>query len=107
MTNSGLASTEEIDKMVLEIVGDHLGRPAPTLSLDDDIVQDLGCGSLDKMELMMTVEELFSIEIPDEVTATIRTIGDIANVIARAGLGANHIDNARKTWKIASRGEYA
>lgn len=105
MASSDSMSTTKISKMVLEIVGDHLGRPAPTLSLSNNIVEDLGADSLDKMELIMTVEELFSIEISDEVAATIQTIEHVVRAVARAGLSAGQVDTARRTWKIASRGE--
>ena len=105
MTNPPLASTDEICEMVLEIVGDHLGRPSPTLSLGNDIAADLGADSFDKMELIMTIEELFSIQICRDVTKAIQTIGDVVDAIARAGLSARHISRVKGAWKHASRGE--
>jgi len=76
--NSSLGSTEEA---ILRIVGDHLGIPGPTLSLDARIIEDLGADSLDLLELIMTIEELFEIRIPEEHIAGICRLGDIVAAI--------------------------
>ena len=76
--NSVLVSTEET---VLRIVGDHLGIPGPTLSLDSHIMHDLGADSLDRLELIMTIEELFGIKIAEKDIAGIERIGDIVAAI--------------------------
>ena len=67
--------------LVLRVVGDHLGIPAPALSLQDHINIDLGADSLDRLELIMTIEELFEIKISDKETEKIKTIGDITKLV--------------------------
>jgi acyl carrier protein len=45
-------------------------------------VEDLGADSLDTVELVMALEEEFSIEIPDEDAEKIATVGDAVNYIS-------------------------
>ncbi|MGB3137724.1 MAG: acyl carrier protein, partial [Nodosilinea sp.] len=42
---------------------------------------DLGADSLDTVELVMALEEEFSIEIPDEAAESIATVQDAVNFI--------------------------
>lgn len=77
------SNVESIEEMVLRIVGDHLGIPGPALSLDSHITQDLGADSLDRLELIMTVEELFAIKIPEENIVCIERIDDIVSAIKK------------------------
>ena len=44
---------------------------------------DLGADSLDKIELMMALEDEFSCEITDEVADTILTVSDVRNFLER------------------------
>jgi acyl carrier protein len=97
------APVEKIREMVLEIVADHMGRPAPTLLATNSIQEDLGADSLDKMELVMTVEELFGISIADECTAGILTIDDIVEAIASTSLEASQLAVVERTWRMVSR----
>ncbi len=49
------------------------------------LVDDLGADSLDLVELIMTMEEQFDVEIPDEEAETMRTVGDaIAYIKAKS-----------------------
>lgn len=93
----------EINEMVLEIVGDHMGIPAPTLSPNNSIAEELGADSLDKMELIMTVEELFGIKIPNNQISSIKYIRDIISAIESASLSYSHIEKVKKSWKMVSR----
>ena len=47
------------------------------------ITDDLGADSLDVVDLVMDLEDAFSIEIPDEAMADIKTIGDIVTYIEK------------------------
>ncbi|MBE6838482.1 MAG: acyl carrier protein [Ruminococcus sp.] len=58
------------------------------LDVDDDkvtaaasIQEDLGADSLDLVDLVMSFEEEFDMEIPDEAVENIKTVGDIVKYI--------------------------
>ena len=45
------------------------------------IQDDLGADSPDVVELLMTIEDEFSLEIPDEDIENIKTVGDLVSYI--------------------------
>ena len=51
------------------------------LTLDTNFVGDLGADSLDQVELLMTFEEVFDIEVSDADAWQIETIGDAVKYI--------------------------
>ena len=91
---------DDIREIVLEIIGDHLGLPAPTLSLENNIAYDLGADSLDKMELIMTIEELFNIKILDQDFSSIEIIGDVVDAIHKTSITKEQIELSKDTWRI-------
>lgn len=60
------------------IVAEQLGVPKSKIrlesSLESSLVDDLGADELDGVELIMTLEEEFNIEIPDEESEKITTV---------------------------------
>jgi len=68
---------ETTEDRVKRIVSHHLGLPAETLNAAADIVKDLGADSLDRVEIVMCVEDEFGIEISDEDAEPFRSIADI------------------------------
>jgi acyl carrier protein len=71
--------------MVLEkvksIMVDQLGVDEDKVTMDASIIDDLGADSLDVVDLIMSLEEEFDIEIPDEDVENIKTVGDIVKYI--------------------------
>ena len=47
------------------------------ISMTSDLIDDLNADSLDIVEITMSVEEYFGIEIPDNKIETMLTVGDI------------------------------
>jgi acyl carrier protein len=66
---------------IKNIVVDQLGVSADEVTLEASIIDDLGAGSLDIVELVMAFEEEFGVEIPDEAAEKIATIGDIVSYL--------------------------
>ena len=64
-----------------EIVAEQLDTDAEKVTMDSNITEDLGADSLDTVDLVMSIEEAFDIEIPDEAVEKIKTVGDIVNYI--------------------------
>lgn len=68
---------EDIKKVVVE----QLGVSESEIKRESSFVDDLGADSLDTVELVMALEEAFSIEIPDEDAEKIKTIGDTISYV--------------------------
>ncbi len=66
---------------IKEILADQLDAAADSMTMESDIAADLGADSLDVVELLMTIEDEFEVEIPDEEIENIKTIGDLVKYI--------------------------
>ena len=60
---------------VKKIVADKLQVGADQVTMEASFVEDLGADSIDQMELVMGLEEEFGLEIPDEDSEKITTVG--------------------------------
>ena len=52
-----------------------------SITMDTNLIDDLGADSLDVVELIMGLETEFDIEIPDEDAEKISTVGDAVDYI--------------------------
>ncbi len=77
-----MASVEE---KVKECIVTQLGVNEDEVTKEASFFDDLGADSLDIVELVMAFEEKFGIEIPDEDTEKIRTVGDAVKYITEKG----------------------
>ncbi len=66
---------------VKSIIVDQLDVEEEKVTLDANIQEDLGADSLDIVDLVMSFEEEFDIEIPDDQVENIKTVGDIVKYI--------------------------
>ena len=71
-----------LDK-IKEIVAENLGAELEDLTPETSFKEDLGADSLDLMEMVMALEDEYSIEIPTEDLEQILTIGDVVNYIEK------------------------
>lgn len=55
--------------------------PLEKITVDADLREDLGLDSLDLMELVMSAEEEYRIEIPEEKWHKVKTIGDVLKLL--------------------------
>lgn len=69
---------------VQKIVAEQLGVDAKEVTDKANFAEDLGADSLDTVELVMAIEEEFSIEIPDEEAEQIATLGQAIEFIEKA-----------------------
>ncbi len=70
-----------IEERVKNIIVEQLGVEATQVTEGAKFVEDLGADSLDTVELVMALEEEFSVEIPDEDAEKIASVGDAINYI--------------------------
>ena len=66
----------EIEQKVKEIIVDKLGVDEAKVTMDANFISDLNADSLDTVDLIMEFEKEFGIEIPDEDTGKISTVGE-------------------------------
>lgn len=66
---------------VKEILADQLDINAEDIELSSNLSDDLGADSLDAIDIVMTVEDQYSIEVPDEVIEAMKTVEDIVGFI--------------------------
>lgn len=62
---------------LITLVSEQLSRDESDISMKSNFIDDLGADSLDTVELVLTLEDEFNIEIPDEVASTLLTVGDV------------------------------
>jgi len=72
---------ETADK-VKEIISQQLDVDMGQIKEESQFIEDLGADSLAIVELVLAFEEQFDIEIPDEDTEKIRTVGDAVTYIS-------------------------
>jgi len=70
-----MAST--IDEQILQSIADILEISPDLVTPDKHFINDLGATSLDIVELIMTLEERFQIEVPDELAEQVQTVRDV------------------------------
>ena len=72
-----------IEDKVVEIIMEQLDVTKEECVPEASFIDDLGADSLDIVELIMALEENFSIEISDDELRKIRTIQDSINFIKK------------------------
>ena len=71
----------DIFEQVKKIHCDQLDLEEEQVNEDSEVIDDLGADSLDIVDLVMTLEEEFDTEIPDEDIENLKTVGDIVKYI--------------------------
>ena len=71
--------------MVLEkvkaILAEQFDVEEDKITADTDLQEDLGADSLDVVDLLMSIEDEFEIEVPDDEIENLKTVGAIVNYI--------------------------
>lgn len=70
-----------IFEKVAAILAEQLDAEEESITLETNLVDDLGADSLDVVDLVMTLEDEFDMEIPDEDIENVRTVGDIVKYL--------------------------
>jgi acyl carrier protein len=56
-----------------------MGMAPEKIHETDELINDLGCDSLDVTEIAIEAEDHFTISVPDDVAQHSRTVGDIVD----------------------------
>ncbi len=68
---------------VVGILASQFDVDEDEITLDTDLVNDLNADSLDFVDLIMTFEDEFSMEFPEELADSFKTVGDIVDYIEK------------------------
>jgi acyl carrier protein len=69
------------EERVKNIIVEQLNVDLDAVTNDASFIEDLGADSLDIVELVMTMEEEFDLEIPDEDAEKIKSVGDVISYV--------------------------
>ncbi len=64
-----------------EILVEQLDVEEDAVTMEASLADDLNADSLDLVDLVMSVEDEFDVEVPDDAIEGIKTVGDIVNYI--------------------------
>ena len=74
-------ATQGVAEGLREIMAARLGLPAEQLVPEARLVEDLGLDSLDAVELAISVERKFDIEVPEEELTKLKTVADMVALV--------------------------
>ncbi len=73
-----------IFEKIRAILAEQLDVAEDEITMESNIAEDLGADSLDVVDLIMSIEDEFDIEVPDTEVENIKTVGDVVNYIESA-----------------------
>lgn len=72
-----MSNFEKVKNLLVE----NLGVAEEKVTLESEIIKDLGADSLDLVEMLLAMEENFGITISDDQTENIKTVKDIVDIV--------------------------
>ena len=66
---------------VREIICDQLDLDEDRVTMDSNLLEDFDADSLDIVDLSMTLEDEFGLEMPDDKIEGFHTVGDVVRYI--------------------------
>lgn len=79
-----MATNQEILSKIAEIVNDVAGVPVEDVKPEKSFVDDLDIDSLSMVEIVYSLQEAFSVDIPDDDVKSLRTVQDAVDYIEKA-----------------------
>lgn len=68
---------EKIQKILAEL----LSIDENTITMDSLIIDELGADSLDLVDAIVTINDEFGVEVPDDEVENLRSVGDVVKYI--------------------------
>ena len=66
---------------IRELLAEQLDIDEDKITMDSDILEDFEADSLDVVDMVMTLEDEFGVEVPDEQIENFRTVGDVVRFV--------------------------
>ncbi len=68
---------------VIDVISQATKKNASEISETTNFIDDLNLDSLDMVELMMKMEDEFGVEIPEDETENLKTVGDVLSYLEK------------------------
>ncbi|MBM4314144.1 MAG: acyl carrier protein [Deltaproteobacteria bacterium] len=75
-----------LEEKVISVIIEQLDVTREECSTEASFIDDLGADSLDLVELIMEMEEIFNVQIADNELEKIRTIGNVLDYLKSKGV---------------------
>ncbi len=72
---------EEIFKKIQKLLSAQFDVSEDKITMQTDIAKDLGADSLDVIDILMSVEDEFKIEVPDEDAENVKTVEQMVEYV--------------------------
>ena len=73
--------TKETFEKIRALLAELLDVDTAKITMICDIMSDFEADSLDIVDMVMTLEDEFGIEVPDDAIENLRTVGDVVNFV--------------------------
>ncbi|HOQ39548.1 MAG TPA: acyl carrier protein [Fervidobacterium sp.] len=70
-----------MEEKVFQIIADQLGIDVGDVTIEKNLMEDLGADSLDIVDLVMAFEDQFGVKISDQDLSKIKTVKDVIEAI--------------------------
>ena len=68
---------------VREMLAKQLNLSPDKITMESDVVKDLGADSLDVVELLISLEDNYGVSIPEDDIVNVKTVKDIVEMIGK------------------------
>ena len=85
----GAMDEPEVFNRVTEVIARVLDVDADRVTLESHLVTDLGADSIDRMTLLMAIEDTFQERVPEDLLPSFNTVGAIVSYITDRVRAAN------------------
>lgn len=71
----------DVFEKIRALLAEQLDIDPSKITMDSDIMSDFEADSLDIVDIVMTLEDEFGVEVPDDAIETLHTVGDVVNFV--------------------------
>ena len=77
----GVLTIMDTFERIRELLAEQLDIDEDKITMDSDILEDFEADSLDIVDMVMTLEDEFGVEVPDEQIENFHTVGDVVRYV--------------------------
>jgi acyl carrier protein len=78
-----MTDMNDLTSKIIQIAADQAGVSTQEVTRETHFINDLNFDSLDRVEFVMSIEDEFSISVPDEETEKVGTIDDAIMLVKK------------------------